>query len=186
MFRNFMLMAAALVTVSSAHAGGGYEEPEMLNLQCFTLAPGETLSLRATPDQLSEFTQITKALGKNASLKVKDARLQTFRYDGNPGNTAILAFELENGLKFEGAGIQFDPKSSDYAIEDDGGGFTVVDAANSRIVLLDTSAARVDVLVTPEQMKDIEAKTKIVFEGGTGSLTVKDGQSALFVPAACP
>ncbi|MES2965339.1 MAG: hypothetical protein V4760_15750 [Bdellovibrionota bacterium] len=183
MFRELLLLAA-LVSSTSAYAGGD-EDPEMMNLQCFALATGETLALRASPEQLSEFTQISKALGKTASLKVKSARLVTFRYSGNTGNTAILGFELENGLQFEAAADQLDQKSNDYTIEDDGGGYTVVEAGGNRIVLLDKAAARIDVLVTPDQMKEIELETSIVFEGGTGSLTVKDAQSALFVPSPC-
>lgn len=187
MFRNSFIAIVALTSSITVYAGAaaGYEVPEAENLQCFTLAKGETLSIRASSEQLSEYQQIARALGKPATLKVKGARLQTFRYAGNTGNTAVLGFELENGLKFEAAADQLDQKTSDYTIEDDGGGYIVVDTGGNRVVLLDTKPARIDVLVTPEQMKDIEAKTSIVFEGGTGSLTVEEGQSALFNPTAC-
>lgn len=179
------LMTFAVLASLSANAQG-YQEPQALDRQCFKLAPGETLAITATKDQSQEYMKIAKALGAFPTLKVKEARLQTFIYDGNPGNTAILSFELDNGMKFEAPANQFDPKDARFTIEDDGGGYDVIAAGPNRIVLLDQTPARIDLLVTPDELKEIETKAQIMFEGGTGSLRVKVGQSALFETAACP
>jgi len=176
----------ALMTVAFAYADeGGYQDPQVLNHQCFVLAPGETLSLTTKGTQKSEFQDIAAALGKEAKLDVASARLETFRYSGNPTDTAILSFDLTNGLSYEGAADQTATGAQTFVIEDDGGGYTVMPASANRIVLLDTKSARIDLLATPDQLQQIQAKTSIEFEGGTGSLTVEQGQSALFVPTTC-
>lgn len=185
MFRILVIAIAMLTSFGAAAGGFPSDEPQVLNRQCFVLGKGETLSVRASADQLKEYKQIAAALGKQATLTVREARLETFRYDGNPGDTALLSFELLNGLKFEAAAHQLDQKTSVYTVDDDGGGYSVVGASGNRIVLLDQSPARIDILVTSEQMKEIEAKTSIMFEGGTGSLTVGEGQSALFTQTPC-
>ena len=119
------------------------------------------------------------------TLKVKAAALQVFRYTGNSSDTAILSFELDNGMKFE-APADMDSRTQTFRIEGDGGGYSVFEAPlGNQIVLLDIRPARINLLATPDQLREIEAKSKLIFEGGTGSLTVKAGQSALFVPIAC-
>lgn len=185
MTRSILSALLVLLAASVAHADDGYQDPQVLNHQCFQLAPGEKLTLSTTGTQKSEFEAIAQALSKPASLDVASARLETFRYSGNPTDTAILSFELSNGLSYEGPADQTAAGAQTFRIEDDGGGYSVIPASANRIVLLDTRSARIDVLLTPDQLQQIQANTSIEFEGGTGSLTVEVGQSALFVPTAC-
>ena len=180
-----LAFVSALLTVALAYADDGYEDPQVLNHHCFVLAPGETLSLTTTGTQNAEFKEIAAALGKDTTLDVASARLETFRYSGNTTDTAILSFDLTNGLSYEGPADQTVAGAQTFAIEDDGGGYSVMAAAKNRIVLLDTKSARIDLFPTPDQLQQIQAKASIDFEGGTGSLTVEQGQSALFVPTTC-